>query len=79
MILVEFEFLNGEAHPNYAQLAIAVINNSPVDVGMQSMIIDWSYAEQLGVMLNYRNLLMDWIKWTNNYAWGGIAEGARPE
>jgi hypothetical protein len=74
----DFSFLNGASHPNYAQLQISLDNNSLVDVHVATMSIDWTYAEQVGNLMAYNDLRMDWIKWTNNYAWGGSAEGIDP-
>ncbi|MCI0519247.1 MAG: pilus assembly protein [Chloroflexi bacterium] len=66
-----FSFVNGAAHPDYAQLQINITNNSSSPVGVESMSYDWSYAEQVGELRNYDDMVMDWIRWNEADAWNG--------
>jgi len=78
--LSDFSFANGAAHPDYAHLQINVLNNSPADVNVVRVVLDWNYAERVGELLGYRYLYVDWFKWNNGSTnvWGGQSENANP-
>jgi hypothetical protein len=67
----DFSFVNGALHPDYAMLQVNITNNSPDAVGVESMSFDWSYAEQVGELRDYNDMLVDWIRWNGADAWDG--------
>jgi hypothetical protein len=69
----EFEFSNGARAPNYAMVDVNIYNNHTDPVDVERMIANWDYAEDVGELLGYRNMRMDWLKYNGSVIWGNGA------
>jgi len=52
---------------------INLYNNHTDPVDVERIVADWDYAEDIGELLGYRDMRMDWIKYNNSIVWGNNA------
>jgi hypothetical protein len=52
--------------------SLIVTNGDIVDANVSSIELDWSFAEQYGVVNGYPNLNIDWFKWGGAYFHLGV-------
>ncbi len=72
-VLTDFAFRNG------GQLRATFRNRDVVDTELVSLVLDWSYAEQMEAGNGYNNLNMDWFKWAGSFFPGHGNGGSRDE